>query len=343
VQAEFRSQIADRLGITGWARRRLEHQIQFHPWFYLEPGFFYAEHGNAHDRYSVQTGFFDFTGAPRDGEMDLPLSSLVLRYFANRYAEQTDLDEVDTWGLPEYIDWALKAGNPLRIAADYFVMVFRLTYPIFVQSLNAWRRFARAANRAMSRVDGDGEVAHVRKLLGRFSGDEAQLKQLLAIASRPAEQNLFDSMQLFYLDRMLLALVCLIGSWAAVGSAHGLAAKIGAAVGIGIVFAAFNALLARTRTTDAHPMLQQAARRVAQIFDVKIIVMGHSHRVVDEPIGGGARYLNLGSWTNAREGFPHVVVEDGVAELRYWRGGSAEPARVRDEPQRAPVGVPATA
>jgi hypothetical protein len=150
-------------------------------------------------------------------------------------------------------------------------------------------------------------------------------------------------MQLFYLDRMLLALVCLFGSWAAVGTAHGVAAKIGSAVGIGIVFAALNALLARMRTTDAHPMLQQAARRIAQIFDVKVIVMGHSHRVVDEPIGGGARYLNLGSWTNAREGFPHVVVEDGVAQLRYWKGPSAQPAQIREEAPALPVAVPATA
>jgi predicted phosphodiesterase len=97
------------------------------------------------------------------------------------------------------------------------------------------------------------------------------------------------------------------------------------------------------RTTDSHPMLQQAARRIAQILDVKVIVMGHSHRVVDEAIGGGARYLNLGSWTNAREGFPHVVVEDGVAQLRYWRGPSAQPAPLADERSAVPVGIPATA
>ena len=343
VQAEFRKQLADRLGLRGWPRRRLERQIEFHPWFYLEPGYFYAEHGNAHDRYSVQTGFFDFTGVPTSGEMDLPLSSLVLRYFANRYAEQTDLDEVDTWGLGEYIDWVLKAGNPLRIAADYFVMVWRVTYPIFVQSLKVWRRFARAADHAIARVD-DGQAAHVRKLLGRLYGDDAQVKQLLAIASRPAEQSLFDSMQLFYLDRMLLALICLFGSWFAVSAAQGLAGRIGAAVGIGIVFAAGTALLARMRTTDSHPMLQQAARRIAQIFDVKVIVMGHSHRVVDEPIGGGARYLNLGSWTNAREGFPHVAVEGGVAELRYWKGPPKEtPPQPLEEPLVAPLAMPAPA
>ncbi|HWE26312.1 MAG TPA: metallophosphoesterase [Myxococcales bacterium] len=340
VQAELRDQLADRLRLTGWARRRLEQRIVFHPWFYLEPGIFYAEHGNAYDRYSVQSSFFDPTGVT--SELDLPLSSKVLRYFANQYAEQTDLDEVDTWGVPEYIGWVLKAGNPLRVAADYFVMVWRVTYPIFLQWLKAWRRFARAADQAISQVDSQGSSAHLRRALGRFCDNEPQTRQLLAIASRPAEESLFDSMQLFYLDRALLALLGLAGAIVAVSAAQGLWSKIAATVAVAIVFAALNAVLARRRTTDAHPLLQQAARRIAQLFDVKYVVMGHSHRVVDEPIGGGARYFNLGSWTNARDGFPHVAVEGGVAELRFWRDGAAvvtqrEPAA----PRAQIVAVPA--
>ena len=340
VQAEFKNQLAARLELTGGARRRFEQRIEFHSWFYLEPGFFYAEHGNAHDRYSVQSGFFDPAGATR--QLDLPLSSKVLRYFANRYAEQTDLDEVDTWGVPEYIDWVLKAGNPLRVAADYFVMVWRVTYPVFLQSLKVWRRFARAADEAISHVDAHASSAHLRKALGRFSGTEAQARQLLAIASRPAEESLFDSMQLFYLDRAVLAVLGLFSAFVAVGAAHGFGAKLGAAIATAIGFAALNAALARRRKTDSHPMLQQAARRIAQLFDVKYVVMGHSHRVVDESIGGGARYLNLGSWTNARVGFPHVVVEEGVAELRYWKNGpvDVEPAEER-QPEGVPVPVPA--
>ena len=340
VQTEFRQQLADRLRLTGWARRRVEQRIEFHQWFYLEPGLFYAEHGNAHDRYSVQSSFFHPADVTR--ELDLPLSSKVLRYFANRYAEQTDLDEVDTWGIPEYIDWVLKAGNPLRVAADYFVMVWRVTYPIFVHSLKAWRRFARAADQAISQVAVDASTANARNPGTRFCGNEAQTRQLLAIASRPAEESLFDSMQLFYLDRAVLALVGLAGAVVAVGAAHGAWAKIGAAVAVAIVFAALNAALARRRTTDSHPLLQQAARRIAQLFDVKYVVMGHSHRVVDEAIGSGTRYFNLGSWTNARDGFPHVAVEGGVAELRFWRNGAATAAR-REATTTAPdmAAVPA--
>src|SRR2546428_14184576 len=77
----------------------------------------------------------------------------------------------------------------------------------------------------------------------------------------------------------------------------------------------------RARSLLAHPMLQAAARRVAQIFDVKYIVMGHSHRMVEEPVGNSTRYFNLGSWTGrSNDGFPHVVVTGGSAELRRWKG-----------------------
>jgi predicted phosphodiesterase len=68
-------------------------------------------------------------------------------------------------------------------------------------------------------------------------------------------------------------------------------------------------------------MLQEAARRVAQVFDVKYIVMGHSHRALDQGVGNGARYFNLGSWTGrTADGFTHVVVTGDWAELRKWKG-----------------------
>src|SRR5205807_1083479 len=156
-------------------RRRV--QVEFHDWFYLEPGFFYAEHGHAHDRYSVHPEFFAAHGQDSAGEIQLPLSSKVLRYFVNRYREQVEVaDDVDTWGPREYLDWVLKAGNPLRIAADYFVMVFRVLYPVVRQSLKI--------SRALRGVEGEGGSIVQR-----------QVRQLRAIASRPAEESLFDSMQ----------------------------------------------------------------------------------------------------------------------------------------------------
>jgi UDP-2,3-diacylglucosamine pyrophosphatase LpxH len=337
VQAEFRRILLERSGLTSAvAQRRFERSIEFHDWFYLEPGFFYAEHGHAHDHYSVQSDFFaEHGGALAQQEMELPLSSKVLRYFVNRYTEQVELaDDVDAWGLKEYLDWVLKAGNPLRVAADYFVMVFRVIYPVLRQSLKISRAFARAADKAIARkVD---EHAHVRQMLSRFQGTGKQAQQLVAIAAKPGEQSLFDSMQLFYLDRMLLALLCLGCALSASLTVHGFWARVSAITGVGILFAALNALLAGKRKTDAHPMLQQAARRVAAVFDVKYIVMGHSHRAVDEAAGNGARYFNLGSWTGRPgDGFPHVVIEGERAALRRWKGPP-----ILELPLRMPVPDP---
>lgn len=343
VQQELRTLLVDRMGLRGAARRRLERQVEFHAWFYLEPGFFYAEHGNAYDRYCVGPDFF----APQGGsaaarELDLPITSKVVRYFVNRYSEQVELDDADTWGAREFIAWVFKAGNPLHIAADYFVMVFRVLYPIVVQSLRLSRAVARAADKAIARVDdGAPATARLRQMLGKFVGTEKQAQQLLAIASRPAEQSVFDAMQLFYVDRMGLALLSLAAAFSTASMAKGFWQKSIALTCVGILFAALNALLGRLRQTDAHPMLLKAARRVAQVFDVRYVVMGHSHRAVDQAIGTGSRYFNLGSWTNARggEGFPHVAVVAGIGELRRWKGSpaaQAQPVRT-PEPQRVPV------
>lgn len=319
VQAEFRRQLSLRCGME----RRLARNVVFHDWFYLEPGFFYAEHGNAHDHYSVQDGFFD-EHRQAAGEMNLPMSSLVVRYFVNRYSEQVDMDDADTWGVKEYLDWVLKAGNPLRIAGDYFVMVFRVLYPILRQSLKLSRAFWRVADKAIAPV----ASPHLRQMLAKFQGTEKQAQQLIAMASRPAEQSLFDSMQLFYMDRMLLALLSLGAASLLSSMMDGFWAKAFALTGVGIGFAALNALLGGKRRTDAHPMLLQAARRVAQVFDVKFIVMGHSHRPLEQAVGNGARYFNLGAWTKAGEGFPHVCIENGVAELRRWKLPTAQESRV---------------
>jgi UDP-2,3-diacylglucosamine pyrophosphatase LpxH len=339
VQAELRRLLIARAGATRPSIcRRIASAIEFHAWFYLEPGFFYAEHGNAHDRYSLQTGFFEpIAEAERGAEMALPLTSQVLRYFVNRYTKGEDFDDADTWGVVEYLKWVFRMGNPLQIAADYFMMVFRLTYPILRQSLRLSRKVARAAGRAMDKKLGeDDRLATVRQLLGRFVGaSEGQVRSLLAVASRPAEQSLFDSAQLFYLDRMLLSLVCLGGAVQVLRLPVAWGFRLAAFAAVGIVFGALNAILSRQRETDAHPLLLQAARRVAEIFDVRYVVMGHSHRAASEPVGASARYFNTGSWTNERqsEGFPHVCVEGRLAELRRWKG----------PPALAPAAQPSTA
>ena len=73
--------------------------------------------------------------------------------------------------------------------------------------------------------------------------------------------------------------------------------------------------------------------------------MGHSHRAFDENVGNGARYFNLGSWSGgmAAEGFPHVSVVDGTAELRRWKGPPVRALEPELDGDLEVAAVPATA
>jgi hypothetical protein len=53
--------------------------------------------------------------------------------------------------------------------------------------------------------------------------------------------------------------------------------------------------------------------------------------------------MNLGSWLNAREGFPHVMVADGVAELRYWKKGGAVKRELQPAPEQQTATQPGLA
>jgi hypothetical protein len=207
------------------------------------------------------------------------------------------------------------------------MMVFRVTYPVLRQSLKISRAFARAADKAISHRD---PSAYARQTLARFQGSEKQAQQLASIVSRPAEQSLFDSMQLFYLDRAMLALFGLAFAWTTSLLTTGFWGKATTLTGVGILFAALNALLGAQRKTDAHPLLMQAARRVAQVFDVKFVIMGHSHRAIDAAVSHSTRYLNSGSWTGRPDaGFPHIAVVGATAELRRWKGPPESEKRTR--------------
>ena len=45
-----------------------------------------------------------------------------------------------------------------------------------------------------------------------------------------------------------------------------------------------------------HDSLGQGARRIAELFDARWIVMGHTHQPVSQQMANGATYVNLGSW-----------------------------------------------
>jgi hypothetical protein len=155
--------------------------------------------------------------------------------------------------------------------------------------------------------------------------DNEQLaRDLIALLRPPAEQSLLSCVQLLYVDRLLLGLGVAAGIAGCAASSAPTHLRAGglAAVLVGALLA--NALLARIRNADSHPKLLRVAHRMAVLFGVDYVVMGHSHKLADEKVGDGSRYFNLGTWLaphrdpRGAPAFPHLVITERGAELRHW-------------------------
>ncbi len=318
VQAELVRLLVRRAGLEGEAQRALEARIVFHPWFYFEPGALFVEHGNAHDRYCLQSGFFDEPGA----ELELPISSKVLRQFAGRWAqEQGDLDHADQMSVLDYVAWVFKMGNPLVVAADYFAMVGRVLWPIAAQLFRPGAQSLRSESIAQARIH---RVASWLSRFGAPRGEEAVrvAGQLFAAAAPPAEQSLFSAAQLFYVDRIVLLFAALGGAIASLAIARGLLRPL-LALGCAAAFVIAGQLLARLRRCDARTLLVEGAARIAAILPVRFVAMGHSHHAANEPLAHGARYLNAGAWV---PGAPLPFLRRVGEELTIEAWPSAVPA-----------------
>jgi UDP-2,3-diacylglucosamine pyrophosphatase LpxH len=307
-------------------RRIVGERISFRDWFYLEPGRFYAEHGHFYDEFSVT----DELTWPTDGsapEIREPVSTLAQRYFANKHTS-LDLNNVERWEFLDFVRWGLEGGRFVRALADYFVMCGRvLAFSARASFATTTQSIRGLASSSTKRAPIDVRLHRIRASLQAVREDYEDLaKAILALTRPPAEKSVLATAQMLYFDRVLLGALTGV---AVVGASVGLStqlARVSALAGVLVGAAAANYWLGRSRVVDSHPKLIAAAHRVAALFRVPVVVMGHSHRVVDQPVGDTSRYYNLGTWLSPSRddqqgpaGFPHVVVGSSGAVMRRWR------------------------
>jgi UDP-2,3-diacylglucosamine pyrophosphatase LpxH len=292
------------------ARGQAGPRVQFHDRAYHEAGRAYVEHGHAYDCFSLPEAH-----QPGDRVLSLPVSSLVLRYFANRHAGQRAIEQASSWGAWGYLRWFARTHAPWRVALDYVAMIARIL-GMHARPFRTRRRDALEPLR--------------EQLLAVAPEDRQAPADLESLAVEPALWSIVRVMQLFYLERIALVLAALGTVPWLLRSFPG-AVGVGLSLGVGAVLELLLPALARARRTESHPLLERAAHQLADLFGVYWVVMGHTHRAVDLPVGRrGARYVNLGSWTHPGAlGFPYLVVAPHVSGLRHW------PARAP-----APVALP---
>lgn len=310
-------------------------RIGFRDWFHLEPGRLYVEHGHLYDEFSASEDALAPPAGP-DGapppRLHEPVSTLAMRYFANRHAG-LDLSEVELWGFADYVRWGLSGGRFWRVLGDYIVMTARvLAFSARTSARTMARSVAALARLGRGLALEDEKLERIRAALAQVRADHGELaRELRALAPPPAERSVLATAQMLYVDRLVLAAGVLL-SFAGCALMPGTNLMRGALIVlITAVALGLNTLLGRTRAIDSQPKLVAAAHRVAVLFKVPLVVMGHTHRPLEQAVGGGSTYFNLGTWLGAsrgkgaQAGFPHFVLDHRGAELRRWSmSGSAD-------------------
>jgi UDP-2,3-diacylglucosamine pyrophosphatase LpxH len=316
VQTQFRRRLAALAGLSEGAL-----PVRFCDWFYLEPGRFYAEHGHFYDEFSVSGDMIPVPGVRAIRE---PVSTLAQRYFANKHTT-LDLSDVERWGIMDFIRWGRHGGRFVATLGDYLAMCGRVLAFSARASVVTMRKSLTSLARSSRKALEEDNLVRVREALRGVRLDSEDLaRSLVALTRRPADQSVFATAQMLYFDRILLGAITGLAAASSLLLSAPIMSRIGIALGVVLAATLLNGWLSRARLIDSHPKLIAAAERVSTLFRVPVVVMGHSHKVVDQGVGQASQYYNLGTWVTSssgalkHEGFPHVVIGATGHQLRRW-------------------------
>ncbi len=288
-------------------REELAPNIAIHPWFFAVPGLLYVEHGHQFDPMCSYGDPLSST-CPIDSRRirSVPFSVMLRNVARPTRGLSTAAYEHASFGA--YLGLMVRLG--LRGCARIGV------------------RFARAAAKLvgtwLAHAQGEGcrrrHAADKRKL--RFATRQgvmpAQLAQLESLYVRPASHSLAFVLCSIYIDRVAAVAAALLftvlGATLArsEGTLEGIVCALPAAV-----FAAY-AVFGIDRDIFPTRRMVGSAPRIAQLFDARWVVMGHTHEPMDQALteeDGAPRYVNLGHW--GEDDLPEERQADATTSCTY--------------------------
>jgi UDP-2,3-diacylglucosamine pyrophosphatase LpxH len=315
--------------VNGVSEQEFVDRVQFHPWFMYEPGRYYIEHGNQYDDFSS----FEFRLSPLapydNKQLAMPVSHMAIRYFVNQYKGFRSHNK-DNWTVRDYARWMRKQG------LDNMREVFRL-YIGFTSQMLTYANETRAADDEQLRA---AHGATLEQVAARYKMPLESAQAIDKLRGEPITESFGRVFQTIGIDRQLLVLFWLLmavvvfmipfgwawtlGLWAAVGALGALSYKFWPWVR--------ERYLGGNVITHVAPKVDDAARRIAEIIDVRYVMFGHTHkprvnRVRQNP---PCWYLNSGSWLSPRGRERHGASDNCPSRLTFivYRDGKVPDARL---------------
>ncbi len=294
------------------------HRVQFPDWFVYVPGLLYVEHGCQYDEFCCFQHFLYPVVPTRLTRIQNSISELSVRYFTNQMKVINAMAAENINSIGEYLGWVLRGNTSIlpRVFNLYGAMVRR----ILAKSGPGDAEAERAV-----RAEHERRVAATDERLGLPGGTAAAVDALHAtpvMRSRMAAAR-FLALDLFAFGGLLVAVVA--GIVIAYPARTGLLTLVGAAAAVGLILY-IGAL--RFRRVLAYGQLQGIAERLAELFHVPYVILGHSHDALVRPLRGGRSYVNVGTWVPEGEAAYFVyfaVTGDGTERQgRLWRWNKRE-------------------
>lgn len=323
VQELVRHALVAHWGATGasaGSARGVFDRIEFHPWFWFEPGLAWVEHGHQFDPYNA----FEDVLAPATDEqaLDESVGGALMHYIGNHYCQ--DMEALWGRGFFGYLEFWVGQGleKGAGILGAYRDMVVRL-----IQLWRERRPERIAARRLRNRQ-------RMERLARRARLPVEVLLRLRSLHTRPAVADLDDIVRAVMLDRLLL-LVSIPAVVLALLVVQ--PPPILAALAAGLVWGPLSSLAARPRDpVNPTEAMRRVATVIRRVVRVPIVVFGHSHQPIAEPDG----FYNTGSWVSHGDApaFTHLRIlrRGGKVEtvLARWRAKTRSVLAIRLRPAR---------
>ncbi|MET0283098.1 MAG: hypothetical protein ABW352_01455 [Polyangiales bacterium] len=283
-------------------------RIAIHSWFFAVPGVLYVEHGHQFDPMCSYGDPLSST-CPIDSRRirSVPFSVMLRNVARPTRGLSTSAYEHASFGA--YLGLMVRLG--LRGCARIAV------------------RFARAASKLVgtwvSHVQGEGcrrrHAAGMRK--SRFAERQGvtgeQLAGLESLYVRPASHSLAFVLCSLYLDRVAAVAAALAFTVLGATLARNESTLEGIVCALpALLFAAY-AVFGIDRDIFPTRKMQSGATRIAQLFDARWVVMGHTHEPMDHALAEGdgeaPRYVNLGHW--GEDDLPEERQVDATTSCTY--------------------------
>ncbi len=342
VQQKVRAAVARALERRGAAAGAIG-RLSFAPWFVYQPGRIWIEHGCQYDsenafRFPLRRRMAEGPLAEVVAERDMPLGNFFQRYLYNLFGSITFIVP-STRANYRYFRFLL-ANQPrllLRLALSHGRFLVQVLRRLARAPEPGWQREADEAHQAeladLARASGLGErLAAVDGLKCRGADVARAASGLLRQAAKLAFGTALVTLLAF---GTLTAATTFIASLKS-----GVGGKALLSVMVYLVFAVLAAtgLVAaalRLPPEEQGRPLTAAARRIAGIVGVPLVVFGHIHEEEASafPLPGGRSgwYFNTGTWLavfthdvllpRERVQFTFLRVRGTEAELLYWSPG----------------------